>query len=313
MAIKQGEKPCPLVSVCTCVYNGEKTLYRVFESVNKLTYPNIEHIIVNDGSTDRTEELIEAYIAQAKFPVKYLKKENGGKHSALNAAWKMMSGEFTLDIDADDELMPNAIDYLVDMYFNIPEAIRDQYWCVHGRCVTQHGDFVGTPYPEDINTYDWRTASQYASKCVGEKLGLRVVKYLSQFKFPEVIGANYLPESIVWKQLNVKYGTWYTNEILRVYYVNEGGNLSERRTKRSQFGSLAYWFKWKITHPELYPFSAKDLLAYSLAFFISAEKYRKNNTYFSEITSFGQKIMLLVASPIMFLGSIAARYVRHIK
>ncbi|MBO5306059.1 MAG: glycosyltransferase family 2 protein [Clostridia bacterium] len=313
MKINCGEKQYPLVSVCTCVYNGEKTLHRVFESMNKITYPNIEHIIVNDGSTDGTEKLIETYSAQATFPVKYHKKENGGKHSALNIAWTMISGELTVDLDADDELLPDSISRLVDTYLSIPENIRDEYWCVHGRCVTQFGDFVGIPYPNNINNHDWRTAAEYASKCVGEKLGLKVVKYLSQYKFPEVVGAHYLSEGIVWRQLNVKYGTWYTNEVVRVYYVNEGGNLSERRTKRSQYGSLAYWFKWKITHPDLYPFSVKDLLSYALCFFVSAEKYRKHNKYFKEITSFDQKIVLFVVAPVMFFGAIVFRCIRHIK
>ena len=77
----QEKNNLPLVSVYTCVYNGEKTIHRVFESMKQLDYPNFEHVIVNDGSTDSTEELVKQYIKEAKFPVKYHKKENGGKHS----------------------------------------------------------------------------------------------------------------------------------------------------------------------------------------------------------------------------------------
>lgn len=306
-------KRYPLVSVITCVYNGEKTIYRVFESMKKITYPNIEHIIVNDGSTDKTEELVKRYSEQTSFPVRYYKKENGGKHTALNMAWEHMRGELTMDIDADDELLPNSISYLVETYLSIPESIRDEYWCVHGRCVTQFGDFVGDLYPEEINGYDWRTAAQYASKCKGEKLGLRVVKYLSQHKFPEVVGAHYLPEMIVWKQLNSKYGTWYTNEVGRVYYVNEGGNLSQRRTKRYQFGSLAYYFKWCIMHPEMYRRSVKNIVLYSFCFFVASEKYRKNNKYLADIKSRRQKVTLAVICPIMFPMSVLFRAIRRIK
>ena len=71
-------KDYPLVSVYTCVYNGERTIHRVFESMKKLDYPNIEHVIVNDGSTDKTDELVQEYISQVSFAVKYHKKENGG-------------------------------------------------------------------------------------------------------------------------------------------------------------------------------------------------------------------------------------------
>ena len=313
MEIRRDDKQYPLVSICTCVYNGEKTLHRVFESMSKVTYPNIEHIIVNDGSTDKTEELIEKYAAKAKFPVKHYRIEHSGKHSALNIAWDMACGDFVADLDADDEVLPHSINYLVDTYFSIPNNIRDEYWCVHGRSVTQNGDFIGDRFPTDINHSDWRSAQVRASQCQGNKFGLRVKKYLSEYRFPNVIGAHYLPESIVWKQLNSKYGTWYTNEVVHIYYVNEGGNLSARRTKRAQFGSLAYYYKWCIMHPEHYRRSIKDFGFYSLCFFVSSKKYRQNNKYLEGIENFSYKALLVCIYPVMYFLSILFRILRHIK
>lgn len=301
----------PLVSIYTCVYNGERTIHRVFDSIKKISYPNIEHVIINDGSTDNTESLVLEYIKQVDYPVVYFAKENGGKHTALNKAWDIANGVFLIQLDADDELLPHSISFLVDTYFSIPEDIRDNYWCVHGRCVTQNGDFVGDPYPEDINNSNWREAGQKASRCAGEKIGLQVKKYLSCYKFPEVIGAHFLQEGIIWKQINSKYGTWYTNEVVRVYYVNEGGNLSAMRTKRMQFGSLAYYYKWKFMHPELYKTSLKDILMYSLCFFTSSKKYRKHNGYFSGLSKYAP--ILAILAPVMFVGSIVLRIVRKIK
>lgn len=303
----------PLVSVYTCVYNGEKTISRVFESMKKLTYPNIEHVIVNDGSTDATEDMIKEYSAQVSFPIKYFKKENGGKHTALNVAWANASGEFMIQLDADDELFPHCVTFLVDTYYKIPEEERDQYWCVHGRCVTQHGDFVGKPYPDNVNEGGWRAAAERATKCDGEKIGLQVTKYLSQYRFPEIKGTHFLPEMIVWKQINAKYGTWYTNEVVRVYYVNEGGNLSATRTKRSQYGSLAYFYKWSVTHPQYFPSSVKVLCRYSLTFFISSKEYRKNNKYLEEFSSFKHKCLLVLMSPATFVGSILFRWRKGVK
>ena len=150
----------PLVSIYTCVYNGERTIHRVFKSLKNISYPNIEHIIINDGSTDNTDALIKEYIKESAFPVKYFTKPNGGKHTALNIAWQEAGGEFMIQLDADDELYPNSISYLVNEYYKIPEPVRKQYWCVHGRCVTQHGDFVGDLYPEDINDCEWKTAQK---------------------------------------------------------------------------------------------------------------------------------------------------------
>ena len=192
----------PLVSVYTCVYNGERTIHRVFESVKNLDYPNFEHVIINDGSTDKTDELIREYISQVPYVVKYYKKENGGKHTALNVAWGLAEGKFMINLDADDRLFPHAVTFLVDTYYSIPEDIRQEYWCVHGRCVTQNGEFVGDRYPDNINEMNWIEAGKRASKCHGDKIGLQVREYLNRYRFPGVVGVSHIAESIVWNQIN---------------------------------------------------------------------------------------------------------------
>lgn len=301
----------PLVSVYTCVYNGERTLHRVFESMRGLEYPNIEHIIVNDGSTDRTEELIKEYIDQVSFVVKYHKKENGGKHTALNVAWALAEGMFMIQLDADDRLLPHSVRFLVDTYFQIPQDIRHEYWCVHGRCVTQTGEFVGDKYPDNINDGSWKEAGERATKYRGEKLGLQVREYLHKYKFPEVVGVSYIPEGIVWTQINKLYGTWYTNEIARVYYVEEGGNLTDKKQSRKKYGPTCYMYKWKLMHPEQYKKSKKDIVYYSLCYFLSNAKFRKHNGYYTGVLR--HCIVLTVLAPVTFIGALALRILKRIK
>lgn len=301
----------PLISVYTCVYNGERTIHRVFESMKRLDYPRIEHVIVNDGSTDRTDELIREYIGQVSFPVKYHKKENGGKHTALNAAWAIAEGEFLLQLDADDELLPHAARFLVDTYFTIPEKIREQYWCVHGRCVTQTGEFVGDKYPDDINNGHWKEAGKRASKCAGEKIGIQRRAYLCKYTFPEIKGVSHIGEHIVWDQINREYGTWYTNEIVRVYYVNEGGNLTDKKTTRRQFGPLAFGLKWEIIHEEEYGKNLKKLICYPLVYYVTNKNYRTQNGYLDGVKR--HRAFLRFLQPIMFFGAFVYRTIHRIK
>lgn len=301
----------PLVSVYTCVYNGERTLHRVFDSMKKLDYPHIEHVIVNDGSTDRTDELVQEYIRQVPFPVKYHKKENGGKHSALNIVWDIAEGEFMIQLDADDKLLSHSIKFLVDTYYQIPEEIRSEYWCVHGRCVTQHGDFVGDKYPEGINCGSWREAGEKARKCGGEKIGLQVRKYLCNYKFPEVMGVSYIPEAIVWTQINKVYGTWYTNEVVRIYYVGEGGNLTAKARSRKQFGPTCYWYKWNLMHPLENNKRLKTLLFYCLFYFITDKNYRKHNGYLTDLQQY--RAVLVLLAPVAYIGAAIARTIKKIR
>lgn len=301
----------PLVSIYTCVYNGERTIHRVFNSMRKLEYKNIEHVIINDGSTDTTDELIQEYIKNSPCRVKYVKKENGGKHSALNIAWDIAEGYFMIQLDADDELLPHSITYLVEQYFKIPKDLRNQYWCVHGRCITQSGEFIGDKYPEKINNNDWKKAQKLASTCSGEKIGLQKREFLAEFRFPEVKGVSFIPEAIIWNQINKKYGTWYTNEVVRIYYVGEGGNLTDKKKTRKTFGPTAYFFKWKIINEHFYGRSFKNLLYYSLCYFISSKTYRKNNKYLKDIRN--HRATLIALAPITFCGSIVCRIIKKIK
>lgn len=90
----------PLVSVIVTVYNGENYLCQALDSVIGQIYQNIEVIIVDDGSTDKTAELAKAYL---KHPnVHYVFQENGGHAAALNRGVSIASGEFLSFIDHDD-------------------------------------------------------------------------------------------------------------------------------------------------------------------------------------------------------------------
>ena len=302
----------PLVSVYTCVYNGARTLSRVFDSLKNLDYPNIEHIIVNDGSTDETDALVQEYMQQASYAVKYHKKENGGKHTALNVVSDMAEGEFLLQLDADDRLLPHSVKFLVDTYYQIPEDIRDQYWCVHGRCVTQHGTFVGDEYPSDINNLHWTQAREEAAKCKGDKVGLQVFKYRRQFRFPEVIGAFHIPENIVWNQIDKVYGIWYTNEVVLVYYVHEGNNnLTSEMTTRKQFASRCYWNKWQLEHPEDYSINRMTFVRYALFYFVTEKTFRKHNKYLDGLKK--HRAVLSLLFPVAFVGSIVYRILKKVR
>ncbi len=305
------EKHSPLVSVCTCAYNMADKIHRVFDSMKAMDYPNLEHIIVDDGSSDHLEELVEKYKSEVSFPVKYVYKENGGKHTALNRAWDMAEGEFVLTCDADDALFPHCVRFLVDTYYEIPEDKREEYWCVQGRCVTQNGEFVGDRYPEDINDHPWREAGKIASTCKGEKFGLKKKAVLDAYRFPEVVGVTYVPEGIIWRQLNKRYGTYYTNETVRTYYVNEGGNLTAAPRSRRQLAAKAFLLKYKLMNKAEYGSVGRNLILYSLLYCLSWDKYRKNNPYFEGLSSF--KLALALLYPFASMAALGIRLIKKIK
>jgi len=108
----------PLVSVIIPAYNAEPYLRRAIDSVLAQTYPCIEIIVINDGSTDGTEPLVNSYTNQA---IHLVSKENGGMSSARNAGIRAAQGEFIAYLDADDYWMPTKITAQVALLQSNPD------------------------------------------------------------------------------------------------------------------------------------------------------------------------------------------------
>ena len=101
----------PLVSIITPVYNAEKYLKTCIDSVLKQTYTNWELILVNDGSTDGSLDIIKQY-AQLDVRIKYIDKINEGPSLSRKSGTEQAKGKYIQYLDSDDFLQENAIEYL---------------------------------------------------------------------------------------------------------------------------------------------------------------------------------------------------------
>lgn len=100
------------VSLVTPCYNGEKYLSRYLDCVIAQDYDNIELILINDGSTDKTYDIYCSYISKLKkrkIEIKYIQQENKGIAGAVNSGIKQITGDYLAWPDSDDILLPNFI------------------------------------------------------------------------------------------------------------------------------------------------------------------------------------------------------------
>ena len=114
----------PLVSIVTPCYNGEHYLERFFRSILAQTYPNLELVFINDGSTDHTEQIVESFRPELQargIHFLYEYQENAGQAAALNRGLKLFTGEYMNWMDSDDEILPEFIERKVDFLENHPE------------------------------------------------------------------------------------------------------------------------------------------------------------------------------------------------
>ena len=126
----------PLVSVCMPCYNAEKYVGEAIESVLNQTYKNIELIVVNDGSIDRSGEVLEKYKAKG---VKVLAEKCGNASRARNRAFRETKGEYVKFFDADDILSPEMVERQVERLAGRQDAMAMSEW--------------GRFYNDDIKTF----------------------------------------------------------------------------------------------------------------------------------------------------------------
>lgn len=100
------------ISIVIPVYNAEKYIEETLDTIRNQTITNYEIIIINDGSTDKSMEIINNYIKNNKIDIKVFEKENGGQSSARNYALSHISGKYLIFMDADDLLLENYLEVL---------------------------------------------------------------------------------------------------------------------------------------------------------------------------------------------------------
>jgi len=302
----------PLVSIFTCVYNRADKIHRVFESMKAQTYGNIEHVIVDDGSTDNVVELLEQYKSEVSFPVRILTKPNGGKHTATNLAWDNCMGEYIVQLDSDDELLPDAIQNLVDLLDNVAEDKRDEYWCYIGRCITQKSSAMdGLPYPDNINSLSKEEAAMIDKQVGGEKIALMSAKALNGVRFPEPAGVKFVPEGVLWEPMNTKYYSWYSNEIIRKYYVDEGDNLSHQKLSRQMITNKVWSCRWQLENMRRYRTKGlRCLIPYCIGYHMTDVVYRKESPYMLADSFFVNSLLAILLIPAYIIHFIPAAWIR---
>jgi len=234
-------------TVFTAAFNSARTLYRVYESLKEQTFRDFEWLIVDDGSTDNTKELIERWQREAEFTIRYFFQENQGKHIAFNRAVKLAQGELFLPLDHDDACIPQTLERFLYHWNNIPNNLRDNFSGITCLCQDEKGNIVGDKFPRDVIDSD-ELEMPHRYKVKGEKWGFHRINVLKQFPFPELPQVGYMPESIVWSAIAQRYKKRFINEPLRIYYTIE--DTSAQLTKDTKLNLAKHALGRRLYHQD---------------------------------------------------------------
>lgn len=103
----------PTLTVFTPTFNRAYTLHLCYESLKRQSCNDFLWLVVDDGSSDNTRELVESWIDEGVIQIRYYYQENLGMHGAHNAAYDIIDTELNVCIDSDDYLSDKAVEWIV--------------------------------------------------------------------------------------------------------------------------------------------------------------------------------------------------------
>lgn len=261
----------PLLSIVTPTYNRAHLLGRCYESLLNQTSFDFEWVIVDDGSTDNTEEVVEAFSTD-RFPIAYVKKDNGGKHTALNASHEYISGEYVLILDSDDFLTDTAVDKVIAGWNKFSE--NDEI----GIVTFLKGTAENSPscmasdenVPVDIMRYK-RTCIHSSDCC--EVIRTELFK---KYPFPIFEGEKFVSEGALWNRVSFTHKCVYINKVIYIAdYLDGGLTKSGKRMRiRNPYGGM-YTANLNMNRKNFFKKRIKNGLLYTCYGFFAKLKPKK--------------------------------------
>lgn len=227
-----------VITILTPTYNRKNELKKLYDSLKKQSLESFEWLIVDDGSTDETEGEARQWQSEGILKISYIKKENGGKHTALNLGISVIQTELTFIVDSDDWLPNHAIEVIEKYhkkYRNYSEICGYSFLRFY-----PDGSVNEAFYPENekIDTY---VNARINGRIAGDKAEVFLTEILKKYPFPVFGEERFLPEDLIWVKMSGSYKMVHINECIYISDYLEGGlTKSGRKMKlKSPRGMMA--------------------------------------------------------------------------
>lgn len=207
------------LSIITPTYNRADTLPRVVEALKSQTDKDFEWLVLDDGSTDETESVVQMFKTEADFDIRYVKKQNEGKCRTLNMAYKLCNGDYTLVFDSDDWCVPEAVAFFRREIERIPARLLPNYSGISALKMYASGELVGERYPADLHDY----VDRYNRCVAGDKWDLIRRDIALQFPFPAFDDERYIAVSSMLLRIGQNYRTKFSNEVISIVDYRDDG------------------------------------------------------------------------------------------
>jgi glycosyltransferase involved in cell wall biosynthesis len=210
------------ITIFTPTFNRGYLLRNLYESLKRQTVYDFEWIVIDDGSTDNTNELFEVWKKEIEiFPIVYIKVKNGGKHRAINKGVELAKGKLFFIVDSDDYLEDDAVASIIKWESTIKDS-KHLYAGISGSRGYGVNELIGKTF--DGEYVDATSLERIQYNIHGDKAEVFYTHILKKYKFPEFEGETFLTENIVWNKIAYDgYKIRWFNQIIYICNYLEDG------------------------------------------------------------------------------------------
>ena len=259
------------LTIFTPAYNRAHTLPRAFEALKRQSDKRFLWLIVDDGSTDNTREVVEGFQSEnCGFEIRYVYKKNGGMHTAHNLAYKLIKTELNVCIDSDDVIADDAVKAVLDFW---DKNKAEKFAGIVGLDSDFEGNLIGKGFPEGLEKTT--LSAYYRKKGSGDKkLVLRTDVVKKYPPYPEYEGEKLVPLGTLYALIDRDYELLVLNRVLcRVEYQSDGSGATIFYQYRQSPKGFMYSRIIRMKYAESFKEAATGAIHYVSSCIFSKEKH----------------------------------------
>lgn len=234
-----------MITVFTPAYNRAYCLRRLFTSLQEQTSHDFEWLVVDDGSTDETEELCFEFAEEANFPFRYIRQKNAGKHVAINRGCSEANGDWFFIVDSDDFLPSSSIETTKAYLSTVADNPR--FAGVAGLRARPDGTWIAgpgkgindvEPNVRDLFSKEYIDATSQDYRCKlkmpGDRAEVVRTELVRKYPFPSFEGERFVSEYYLWQSI-AEEGLmlrWFNKPTYYGDYLEDGLTMNVRDVMR---------------------------------------------------------------------------------
>ena len=287
----------PFLTVFTPAYNRAYTLPRTYESMKQQKNTDFIWLIVDDGSSDNTAELVKQWQAEENgFTIQYIYKENGGMHTAHNAAYELIDTELNTCVDSDDALAPDAVQIIYDAW----QKVKDKgYAGLLGLDAEFNGQVIGKGFPEGLS--ETTLGDYYRNGGRGDKKLILRTDVVRQYPpYPTFRGERFVPLGSLYTMIDKDYQLSVLDAVVcLVEYMPDGSTHNMLRQYFRNPNGFRYSRLVTLSGPNTFKGKLKTYIHYTAESILARKPILKDAP---------SKLLCLLSLP---FGMALAAYIRY--